>query len=439
MSRARDLARRAAAPAAIFVVCAAVYVITLGDRRGGPSPDNHFVHLAQSFLHGQLGVLGNQPPGDNDWAVYQGRWYVSFPPLPAVVIMPAVAIWGLATPDRLFWAFIAGLGPAFVYLLLRKLREEGRSGRSVRDDFLLTVLFAFGTVFYFCAVQGTVWFAAHVVAAPLLALYVLFSLDARRPWLAGLMLGLAFMARTTTLLLGVIYLVEALRMARREGAPDAAEDALVWTRLWTWLRGVDWKQAMRRLVPFAVPVIALCVVAMLYNEARFDSPFKFGHEYLQIRWRPRIEKWGLFNFHYLAKNLAVFLAALPWLSAMPPYIQISRHGLALWVTTPNLLVAPFPKKVNATIVGIFVAVGIVALMNLCYQNSGWVQFGYRFANDYMVPLIVLLALGRRRFGPGFWFFVLFAIAINTFGAVTFDRMWQFYDADGTQNVIFQPD
>jgi hypothetical protein len=54
-------------------------------------------------------------------------------------------------------------------------------------------------------------------------------------------------------------------------------------------------------------------------------------------------------------------------------------------------------------------------------------------------LIVLLALGKRRFGPGFFLCMAFAIAVNTFGAITFDRQWKFYDNDGSQNRLFQPD
>ena len=37
---------------------------------------------------------------------------------------------------------------------------------------------------------------------------------------------------------------------------------------------------------------------------------------------------------------------VPWLSATSPYIMISRHGLALWVTSPNLLPALWPKRVS---------------------------------------------------------------------------------------------
>ncbi|HKU42207.1 MAG TPA: hypothetical protein VJR89_28810, partial [Polyangiales bacterium] len=111
------------APAAVFVVCAAVYVAALGRRALGPSDNAHFVNLAQSFLAGQVSVIGDRPPGYNDWAFYGGKWYVSFPAFPAVVILPVVAIWGERTRDPLVWAIVAGLGPALLYVLLRKLRE----------------------------------------------------------------------------------------------------------------------------------------------------------------------------------------------------------------------------------------------------------------------------------------------------------------------------
>ena len=88
---------------------------------------------------------------------------------------------------------MAGLAPALLYVLLRDLKERGRSSRSDRENLTLTFLFAFGTVFFFTAVQGAVWFAAHVVACVLLPLYLLFAFDAKRPALAGLVLGLLFM------------------------------------------------------------------------------------------------------------------------------------------------------------------------------------------------------------------------------------------------------
>lgn len=460
MSRFLAVFARVRVPFAIFLLSAGVYCAVAGKALTRPTPDNHFVHLARSFMHGELGVLGNKPPSQNDYACYDTvehgqcplykysfpeserdryKWYVSFPPFPAVVIMPLVAVWGLHTLDRLFWCILAGLAPALLYVLLRMLRERGYSTRKPWEDVVLTALFAFGTVYFFTAVHGSVWFAAHVVACSLLALFLLFSVEARRPFWAGLMLGLAFMTRPTMMFVGLVFLFEAIRMARGADAGAVDGDAWWWTRVRMSLQGVRWGEVVRKVAVFSAPVLVIGCVAMWMNEARFDNPFEFGHKYLQIRWRPRIETWGLFNFHYFAKNLGVFLAALPWLSAHAPYLKISRHGLALWVTTPALLMVPWPKRTIPLMKTLAISAGLIAIMNLCYQNSGWVQFGYRFALDYMALLIVLLALGARRFGPGFFAMMIFAFAINTFGAITFDREGRFYDDDATQDVIFQPD
>ncbi|MEM9069631.1 MAG: hypothetical protein AAGE52_14050, partial [Myxococcota bacterium] len=59
--------------------------------------------------------------------------------------------------------------------------------------------------------------------------------------------------------------------------------------------------------------------------------------------------------------------------------------------------------------------------------------------DYLPLLFVLLAIGRRRFSVGFAALLVFSIAINLFGAVTFNRAGQFYDDDNTQETLFQPD
>src|SRR5690606_12622869 len=130
-----------------------------------PSENNHFVHLAESWLNGQLSQLGDRPPGYNDWACYDvelesscrsdafsrprdsQRWYVSFPPFPAAVILPAVAIFGKDFSDPLFWAIFAGLAPALLYSLLRRLREEDVSPRSRKEELALVAVFAFGSVY----------------------------------------------------------------------------------------------------------------------------------------------------------------------------------------------------------------------------------------------------------------------------------------------------
>ena len=53
----------------------------------------------------------------------------------------------------------------------------------------------------------------------------------------------------------------------------------------------------------------------------------------------------------------------------------------------------------------------------------------------------MLAIAGPRFGPAFYALAAWGIAVNTFGAVTFDRggFQQFYYTDNSQQIIFQPD
>src|SRR5262249_1266734 len=150
---------------------------------------NHYALLADAWLHGRQNLPEGPPSytGNNDFAQYEGKTYISFPPFPAVLMLPLVKLSGSAENfrDGQFIIWLAGLGPAFLFLVLEKLRRTGRAERTERDNVILSVLFAFGTVYFFTAVQGTVWFAAHVVCVGLLGLFLLFALDAEKPLWAG--------------------------------------------------------------------------------------------------------------------------------------------------------------------------------------------------------------------------------------------------------------
>jgi hypothetical protein len=291
-----------------------------------------------------------------------------------------------------------------------------------------------GTVYWFSAVQGTVWFAAHVVAMALLALFLWCSIDARHPWLAGLVLGLAFATRPPLLLAFPFFAHELWRAY----APGHAASEV----------GVDpprasaprWRGVALRALAFALPLALVLLVLAWHNDARFGSPTEFGHRLLQIAWRKRIEHWGLFSYHYLGRNLGIVLTSLPFHSAEQGW-QVNAHGLALWVTTPAFLWVLWPRRTSSTFWVVAACAAAMALMVLLYQNSGWIQFGYRFSNDFSPLLVLALALGGRRLGAPFWLAVAFGIVVNGFGAVTFDRAEysRFYFVDRTQRILHQPD
>ena len=454
-SRLRDdgRARRLTLAFVVYVAATAVYFAcasrqTLTEH----TPFNHFALLAEGWLKGRLD-LGGPPPGyaqNNDFAEVGGRWFIVFPPFPALLLLPLVKLGGSAVrvQDGQFFLWLAGIAPAVLFLCIEKLRRMGLTGRTTRFSLLLSLLFAFGTVYFFTAEQGTVWFAAHVVGTAIAALYVLCALDAERPVLAGVLVGVGFLTRAPMLYAVPLFVFEAFRVSMGGQANDASvpgERGLVALErrlriAWT---TIDRRRFFSLILAFGAPLVAVLAIAAWYNRARFGDAFEFGYRYLTVLWRPRMEKWGLFSYHYFGKNLGVVLTSLPWIAKAPadPRFQINAHGLALWVTTPLYLWLLWPRKWTRVHWALTLTALAVAVPTLFYQNTGWVQFGYRFSNDYSVFLFCLFAVGGFRLGPLFYATAVWSIVVNSFGALSFQRprFAKYYHQEGSQTVMYQPD
>jgi hypothetical protein len=440
--------------AALFVLGLVIYGGLAGSRLWRPSEAPHFVLQADAWLHGQTAIA--PPLTGDDWAKVEtvvlddgrevaGRRlstrpsfrtltgeelpltrvrtskgvtaYMSFPPFPTVVMLPSALLGGRAGNDVIPTVLIAALILPLGFALLRRLVAAGLSTRSVADDLWLVATLAFGTVLFFSAVQGKVWFTAHVIGVALALAYAAASIEARRPIVAGLALGCAALTRTPMAFMFPLFALEAWRVAGGAAA-------------WRADRGAMLRALRRPMLTFAAPVVALAAIGVAYNVARFGAPAEFGHTFLDVRQQVQIEQFGLFNYHYLARNLAVAFTLLPELSGHAPYVQIGGHGLALWVTTPLFLTLLWPRARPPIHRALWITVAAVALPSLCYQNSGWLQFGYRFSLDYTVFLIALLAVGGRpltRLAKGL---IVVGIVVNLFGALTFARSWQYYRAGG---------
>ena len=89
------------------------------------------------------------------------RALLPFPPLPALVLLPFVAIWGLAVNDQAIFIVLAGVDVALCWWAI------GRLPVSVVVRLATTIFFAFGTVFWFTAQIRTTWYQAHIVAVGL--------------------------------------------------------------------------------------------------------------------------------------------------------------------------------------------------------------------------------------------------------------------------------
>lgn len=446
-------------PLALYGITVVILFLASGRRAQRQSTDPHFVVLADAWLHGRLDVT--PPPGhNNDWArvtVYQltsgeriagralttepGRFrtldgreidtpaageiasqservYVSFPPFPSVLMLPGVAVAGRRFNDVAFTIFFAGLAPALFLLLLRRVRQLklGLDDRSETELYVLSLSLPLGTVFFYSSIIGQVWYTAHVFGVLFALGYALCALGARRPLLAGLFVGVAFVTRTPMLFVFPLLVLESWRVhGGRAGLRKIARD----------------------LALFAAPIMVIGLAAAWFNQVRFGSPFEFGHSYLVARQQAEIEHWGLFHVHYLGRNLAAAFTLLPQLSRQLPHIKIHGHGMSLLLTTPIFLFAVWPRSRGPLHRALWLTVLAVAVPIFLYQNSGWVQFGFRFSLDFTVFLLLLVALSGRpilsRVGVPL---LVLAFVVNAFGAYAFaHKQGVYFDTTQYENLF----
>jgi hypothetical protein len=71
------------------------------------------------------------------------------------------------------------------------------------------------------------------------------------------------------------------------------------------------------------------------------------------------------------------------------------------------------------VLGSVLAIVTVSVVNLMHFSQGWVQFGYRFSNDFAPFAVVLVALGTARIGVG-------AISLGLVGLSVAVNAWGVY-------------
>ena len=355
----------------VFSITAIIYsfsaVMVIREQSSAP----HYVYLANAFLHGHT-ALERQPPDseENDWTYHEGKWYVSFPPAPALLMLPFVAVWGLDFNDVIFTLLIGALNAAILYQLLpyvgKRLNYPIQISQAARIG--LTITFAFGTVHWWLAVNGQVWFTAQIVATffLLLALLETFS-KSRSIWIA-FFLGMAALARPPILF---------------------ALPALIWL-----IRSTHtWKEISKGLIPLGIIGIGMG----FYNYARFGNPIDLGYQYMRLEdiLAAKLAQNGSFNFIYLKENFFQAFLNLPGIRIRFPFLVMDGWGMSIFLSTPILIYAFFaPWKEKLPKVLLLAAV-LVAIPNLLYYNTGYLQAGYRYALDFLPFLLILVLLGMR--------------------------------------------
>lgn len=361
--------------------------------------------LADAFLHGRLYLIN--PPTTHDLTLFQGNWYVPNPPLPALALMPLVALFGTEGVNMVVYSVaIAALNAALVYVILQEAAQRGLIPTSRSTNLGLTVLFAVGTDHWWLAILGQMWFVSQLLTLLCAALAVLLALRRKSPGWVGLFLGLAVLSRPNIFTLWPFLLGISLYYQQQE------------------FGRFNLKAAVRWAIQSALPVVACVVVLLGYNVIRFGDWLDFG--YVTINGADAIvaavQTYGMFNAHFVASNLEIMLLRLPSLVNEAGCWIVERTGYSLLAMTPALVYLFRRLRKNWWTLGAWVSIVLSVGLLAFYHNNGSSQLGYRYLMDFILPVLLLMGVGvGQRSSWVFKLLVALSVAGNFIGILYWFR------------------
>ncbi|MEK7710792.1 MAG: hypothetical protein AAB341_02755 [Planctomycetota bacterium] len=362
-----------------------------------------------------------------DWIHIDDRYYAYWPPVPALMIVPLVALFGPGVSDVVVANFLGAVSVFWVYVMLAALRRHWPAFTR-RACLGLTLFYGLGTCHMYQACAGQVWLITQLSATFFLIIAIALGFrsfgvrtgDDGKPEVfrpgsfvaAAVALALGFLSRNTIILAAPFFAV----------------------LLWVAVRNSSRRFARFMTLGCMFSGVLLCAVAvqLAFNDARFDRPLDFGQEHLadeggNALFSEEFKTFGRFSIHFIPRNLWYYFVN-PGIREYPA-IESAQVG---WTFDPmgNSLFLVSPPMVylflcgrqrrrwlpGAVLAGAMP--GTAALM--LFHGTGWYQFGQRYLLDVMAFLLLLVAFGMRgRLSRVSIALVLLSLATNAWGTYRF--------------------
>lgn len=389
--------------AIVFVITTVLYSLTAALKGHlQTSQWAYFNLLADSFLHGRLYLLF--PPNNHDLTLSHGKWFVPFLPLPTFLMLPWVAIAGLARTNTVFFGvFIGAANTALVFLLLQALVRRGFSQLGLKDQLGYTLFWGIGSLAWYMSIQGSVWFLSQICTATFMLLAIWVAIEWGTAWLSGAMLALAMWGRPTVALM-FAFLV-AVAWQQTKGQADQR-----------------WQKFLHWVLQAALPMLISAGLILWYNFARFGNPLDFGYlaENVDPSLVDNLKTYGQFSLHFVGRNVWAMLLALPVVDQNGGGLQPDPFGMSIFITMPAMLALFTGFRRNTIVAGAWAALGLLLVPLMLYYNTGWWQFGYRFILDVMPLVMVIFAAGvNRPLNKWMWTAIGLGVLVNAWGVLWF--------------------
>lgn len=386
-----------------------MYAFT-GQWPWGGNSYNTYTLQACAWLKGQLD-LGRDYP-HLELAIYQGRYFVSFPPFPSFVMLPFAIFLGEKTPDG--WIALATGIAGIIYTYKTFCLFRGTREHAMFWAFFL----AFGTNLVFVKLNGWVWFIAQNMCFTLSMMAIYYAKKGK----AGL--SLAFWACSVGCRpLQVLYFPVLCFFLWQEAKKEMPDGNLI--------------SIIKSKALCAVPMIIIAIVYMLLNYARFGSITEFGHNYLPEFMRT---SEGQFHISYIGQNMKN-LFRLPAAAEYGRLDFYNMNGFAFWMTSPVFisyliyLVRSIVRRKKESgyeaertwfQAVLMVLMILHILLLLSHRTMGGWHFGNRYINDllpYLFTGILLLMPEKDRTLRLHYVLCIFGAAVNLLGSAAVYNYW----------------
>ena len=291
------------------LACLALALVLYHSLAGGTllqsSPYNSYALQAENWLAGRNNIANGENYTWLELAIYQGRYYQSFPPVPAVLMLPFVAAAGewSAIPGNLIAMGLALLCAGGVYACCM------RGGMQPVTCAFFTLFVSMGSNVFWMSTSDGVWFLAQVCALGFAFWGLFFAQggNAVQDAAASLCMALAVGCRPFYALLLACWLG------------------------WQFYQ----RRSLKRILPALLPAVVMAACMMAYNFARFGSVTEFGHNYLPEFVRAEN---GQFSLTYLVPNLLQLLRPVTLDAQGQLHFEI-YNGFLFFAANPLFLLA----------------------------------------------------------------------------------------------------